>query len=208
MSNILPKDNSKVSYLPVIMKEKEKLTKCTSLQYLAVDNYASGRSHHLLKSCKNARETTRVHTKLKLATGTYILQTNRASLNQNMVDPTCLLCKSAEETTQHFLLECPKLAATRNPIIDSILEACSGVCNPANDNVTLLKLVIDCSVLLDINTQSNELSNVEFQARRLCFALNCERYKKLALFLVEIEILSPRSRSVTSPSRVANQSLY
>ena len=24
-----------------------------SLQYLAVDNYASGRSHHLLKSCKN-----------------------------------------------------------------------------------------------------------------------------------------------------------
>ena len=44
-----------------------------SLQYLAVDNYASGRSHHLLKSCTNARETTCVHTKLKLATGTYIL---------------------------------------------------------------------------------------------------------------------------------------
>ena len=98
-----------------------------------------------------------------------------------MVDPTCLLCKSAEETTQHFLLECPELAAARNPIIDSLLEACSGGCNPAYDNVTLLKLVIDCSTLLDINTQSNELSNVEFQARRLCFALDCERYKKLSL---------------------------
>ena len=98
-----------------------------------------------------------------------------------MVDPTCLLCKSAEETTQHFLLECPELAAKRNPIIDSLLEACSGVCKPAYDNVTLLKLVIDCSALLDINTQSNKLSNVEFQARRLCFALDCERYKKLSL---------------------------
>ena len=78
------------------------------------------------------------------------------------------------------------------------------MCNPAYKNVTLLKLVIDCSALLDINTQSNELSNVELQARRLCFALDCERYKKL----VEIEILSRRSRSVTSPSRVANQSFY
>ena len=82
---------------------KERASLYPSLQYLAVDNYASGRSHYLLKSCKNARETTRVHTKLKLATGTYILQTNRASFNQNMVDPTCLLCKSAEEITQHFL---------------------------------------------------------------------------------------------------------
>ena len=27
----------------------------------------------------------------------------------------------------------------------------------------------------------NELSDVEFQARRLCFALDCERYKKLSL---------------------------
>ena len=120
-----------------------------------------------------------MHTKLKLATGTYMLQTNRSSFNQNMVDPTCSFCKSAEETTQHFLLECPELAVTRKPIIDSLLEAFSGVCNPAYDNVTLLKLVIDCSALLDFNTQSiDKLSNVEFQARRLCFALGCERYKK------------------------------
>ena len=98
-----------------------------SLQYLAVDNYFSGRSHHLLKSCRNARETTRVHTKLTLATGTFILQTNRAAFNQNMVDPTCLLCKSAEETTQHFLLEGPDLAVTMDHIKDSLLEACSGV---------------------------------------------------------------------------------
>ena len=128
-----------------------------------------------------------------------LLQTNRASFNQNMVDPTCLLCKSAEETTQHFLLECPELAATRNPIIDSLLEACSGVCNPAYDNVTLLKLVIDCSALLDINTQSNELSNVEFQARRLCFALDCERYKKLSL-------IPRRNRNLKSKKSVRHKS--
>ena len=31
---------------------KERASLCPSLQYLAVDNYASGRSHHLLKSLK------------------------------------------------------------------------------------------------------------------------------------------------------------
>ena len=160
---------------------REQASLYPSLQLLAVDNYATRRSHHLLKSCRNVREITRVHTKLKLATGTYILQTYRATFSQNMVDPTCLLCKSTEETTQHFLVECPELAVTRNPIIDSLLEACCGVCNPAHDNVTLLKLAIDCCALLDINTQNNELSNAEFQARRLCFALDCKRYKKLSL---------------------------
>ena len=37
------------------------------------------------------------------------------------------------------------------------------MCNSAYDNVTLLKLVIDFSAPLDINTQNSELSNVEFQ---------------------------------------------
>lgn len=123
----------------------------TSLQYLVVDNYACGKSHHLLKSCRNAREIHRTHTKLKLATGTYILQTNRAAFNQNMVDPTCLLCKGAEETLQHFLLDCPVLAVIRKPIMDLLVEACSRLCNPAYDNDTMLKLIIDCSALVDIN---------------------------------------------------------
>ena len=60
---------------------RERASLYPSLQYLTADNYASVRSHHLLKSCRNVREITRVHTKLKLATGTYILQTNRASFN-------------------------------------------------------------------------------------------------------------------------------
>ena len=152
-----------------------------SLRYLVVENYACGRIHNLLKACRNAREIHRVHTKLKIATGTYILQTNRASFNQNRVDPTCMMCRSREETVKHFLLECPVLSATRTPIMNSILEACSSLYNLACDTDTLLELIIDCSALIDTNTHNQELSNVEYQTRRLCFALNCERYKRLAL---------------------------
>ena len=96
-----------------------------SLGYLVVENYAFGRIHNLLKACRNARKIHRVHTKLKIATGTYILQTNRASFNLNRVDPTCMMCRSREETVQHFLLECPVLSTKRTPIMNSILEACS-----------------------------------------------------------------------------------
>ena len=152
-----------------------------SLEYLVVGNYACGRIHHLLKSCKNAREVHRVHTKLKIATGTYILQTKRASFNQNEVDPTCMMCRNGDETMQHFLLQCPVLSEIRDPVMNSIVEACSGLCNPATDTDTLLELIIDCSAKVDIHNHGQKLSNIESLSRRLCFALNCERFKRLAL---------------------------
>ena len=146
-----------------------------------MEHYSCGNIHHLLKSAKNVREINRIHTKIKIATGTYVLQTNRAAFNQNKVDSTCLVCRKGEETMQHFLLECSELHMIRNPIMNSVLEACSSLCNPASDTDTLLELIIDCSALINTNTHNQELSNVEFQTRRLCFALNCERFKRLSL---------------------------
>ena len=35
------------------------------------------------------------------------------------------------------------------PIMNSILEACSGLCNQASDSDTLFELIIDCSALID-----------------------------------------------------------
>ena len=93
-----------------------------------------------------------------LATGTYILQTNRASFNQNKVDPTCMLCKNGKESLQHLLLDCSVLSSIRNPIMISILEACSSLYNPACDTDTLLKLSIDCSALIYTNIHNHELS--------------------------------------------------
>ena len=36
----------------------------------------------------------------------------------------------------------------RNPIMNSVLEACSSLCNPASDTDNLLELIIDCSALI------------------------------------------------------------
>ena len=102
-----------------------------SLQYLAVNNYTCGRSHHLLRSCRSAIETNHVQTTLILTTATFILQTNRDSFKQVMVNPRCLLCKNAEETTQHFLFECPALASVHETI----------------SNIHCFKLVVACVIL-------------------------------------------------------------
>ena len=48
------------------------------------------------------------------------------------------------------------------------------------DSDTLLEL-IDCSAKVDIHTHGHKLSNIEFLSGRLCFALNCERFKGLTL---------------------------
>ena len=116
-------------------------------------------------------------------TGTYILQTNRATFNQNQVDPVCLLCHQENETTEHFLLYCPALASHRDPIIDTISSLCAGVYSPTNSPVSFLQLILDHSALTSItNARDNEqLHSIEFHCRRLCHTLHCERYKLLSL---------------------------
>ena len=100
----------------------------SSLRYLNVSEFTCGKRHPLLRALGNIREVPRISTKLKLVTGTYILQTNRTTFNQNQMDPVCLLCHQENETTEHFLLCCPALASHRDPIIDTRYLPCVLVC--------------------------------------------------------------------------------
>ena len=67
------------------------------------------------------RDVTRLKTKLKLATGSYTLQVNRACFNQNQVEPTCLICHNGDETAEHFILSCNALAEVRKPMLDRLM---------------------------------------------------------------------------------------
>jgi hypothetical protein len=49
----------------------------------------------------------RVH--LRLITGTYTLQRDRAKFYKSDTDPTCLMCATADEDITHFLAQCPSL---------------------------------------------------------------------------------------------------
>ena len=114
--------------------------------------------------------------------GTYILQTNRAAFNQNAVDDTCRLCNELPETMPHFLLMCSILAVVREPIISEIeveYETITGkpwtVLPPEEKTST----IIDCTNIIGNikvrDTQKEKLNIIEFQCRRLLFALHKEQ---------------------------------
>ena len=162
---------------------KENAVLYSSLRFLNVSGFACGKRHPLLRTLGNIREVPRISTKLKLVTGTYILQTNRATFNQNCVDPVCLLCHQENETIEHFLLRCPALASLRNPVIDTIVSVGAGVYSPTNSPISFLQLVLDHSAPTDnLKASDNEqLQSIEFHCRRLCHILHCERIKLLSL---------------------------
>ena len=63
-----------------------------SLKYLNIEALQVGKTHHPLSSLPNAaRDVRKAGTKLRLLTGTYVLQENRAKFNQHVVDDTCTL---------------------------------------------------------------------------------------------------------------------
>ena len=81
---------------------EENMLLYTSLKYLD-SNYNIGRIHPLLKSqSANIQDIRRIPTRLKIVTGTYILQTNRAVYSTHLISATCNLCRNADETLQHL----------------------------------------------------------------------------------------------------------
>ncbi len=152
----------------------------SSLKYLNIDCYRVGKTHPIISSVQNAAEIPRINTRIKIATGTYILQSNRATFNQNAVNPECLLCKSADETLQHFLLECTALANTREPILKVIKKNYAGVIDKTKQYSSANNRP-ECCNFLSSPARCRSACSAGINARRLCFALHIERYNKLSL---------------------------
>ena len=116
-------------------------------------------------------------------TGTYILQCNRSAFNQNEIEPTCLLCKTDIENTEHFLLCCPSLHSARQSILDIINGLYSSLHDPqlANHPRDLLQIVLDCSALYLTTPKRNHhiIETIEFHSRRLCYTLHGEHYTQI-----------------------------
>ena len=89
---------------------------------------------------------------LNIVTGTYILQSNKASFNQHEVDPTCLLCKTGAETLSNFLLHCAILVSIREHILKGIKYILRYSDIDFNNSEILLQQLTDCSAILGTET--------------------------------------------------------
>ena len=124
-----------------------------SLKRLTFDVTEWTKRYSLLEFSGDLREVPRIAVHLKIVTGTYLLQTNRHSFNQNQVDPLCLLCKGASETIAHFLLDCTTLEITRQHILKNIKHILRNCGLDLNNSETLLRLLICLSTILLLLTQ-------------------------------------------------------
>lgn len=150
----------------------------SSLHWLNVSCFSPGTRHPLVYLNGDLREVPRLAVKLKIATGTYILQTTRAAFNQNPVKATCMVCNMQDETLQHFMLDCSPLDSVREPILNRLKQLCRSN-NIDCNSIDLLQLLVDCSACEVI---PNKLyCDIERLSRKLCYSLHTERYKRLSL---------------------------
>ena len=68
------------------------------------------------------RQYFRIRIKLKLVTGTHILQVNRSSFNRYRIDPNRLLCDDGDGNMEHFILECKALSNINISILQEIRD--------------------------------------------------------------------------------------
>ena len=100
------------SYWKNYIIEMSKLYK--SIHFLNTEIYKPGKQHPLIYiKTVSTRDANRIPIKLKVVSGQYILQANRARFNQNQVDTICQLCGEEEDNMEHFLLKCTILQAVR-----------------------------------------------------------------------------------------------
>jgi hypothetical protein len=124
-----------------------------SLGYLNASNYSNWKAHAALASVQTSyRYIARPPVKLRLMTGTYYLQSNKAAFNQNRIDPTCLVCQMEPEILEHFLLDCNVLAETREPYISELdvqINECHSCvkCNTTNTSILNLCSILDPSTV-------------------------------------------------------------
>ena len=87
------------------------------------------------------------------------------------------MCKGANETIAHFLLDCTTLEIVRRHIFKDIKHILRNFGLNLNNSEMLLRLFIDCCSAVISKT----VSQIMFHITRLCYALHIERYRNLSV---------------------------
>ena len=91
------------------------------LGYLDFNNYTPGKLHKLLtRICKSKGERHRIPIKLKMLTGSYILQSLRHMIFNEGTYSLCMACNNDDETLEHMILHCKAWSKAREQILPAI----------------------------------------------------------------------------------------
>ena len=100
-----------------------------------------------------------------------MLQVNRVRFTQNEIDATCQICHQAEETLEHFILDCTVLEPVRWPALDAILRIAYELLDRPLERDQLLQLILESSFFFsgsDATLRQTSYRDLDMQTRRLC----------------------------------------
>jgi len=132
--------------------------------------YNPGRVHPiLLTSCNSTRDAARMPCRLRLLTGCYTLQSNRARYNQNPVSPLCQVCRQEDEPVRQPFLDRLDETLESLDLLDTVVTVESRV-----------QLVLDYTRILPNYLIASDLAKkIECLCRHLLYSLHKLRLKKL-----------------------------
>ncbi|CAC5421540.1 unnamed protein product [Mytilus coruscus] len=152
------------------------------LKYLRNQNLIKGKLHPILKhKSHSALDNSRIPTRLRLITGTYVLQTKRIQFYRQETDPTCLLCGLQEETLEHFVMQCEKLQSVRTVILKEVNDIWQNEMNNTTrfhdlNITTQMQMLLDSAKLINLNKyNSASAARLENHSRNLFFELHIKR---------------------------------
>lgn len=167
--------------------KEEKLEKST-LKHLNIQQCPLGTPHQVWKTIQhNSIEVKKAETKVRLLTGTYMLQEKKAKFNKNATTEICQICKKEKEDLEHFILTCVTLKPIRDKhmktlrcYIDSIKKDTFDI---LQNNGQLLQLIMDSSaheLTHIVHLRKQHHIDIEQITRTLCYSLQVKRSEILS----------------------------
>ena len=157
----------------------------STLKYCNLDSMLMGTTHPVWDTVlPNRLDVMRAIIKVRMLTGTYLLQTHRMKFKMDGVaDATCPLCYLEDEDLVHMLTRCPALSETRNRFVRVIKKKFQAAVGPSawseriRDPSTLVQLIVNCQNLVPVTIPDSEelLRSIEVDSRILCYKLHLKR---------------------------------
>ncbi|CAC5404562.1 unnamed protein product [Mytilus coruscus] len=133
----------------------------TGRRYLNSDIFMPGKTHPILRiKHQSPRDSKRVPTKIKLLTGTYILQPLRYKIYKEGTEDHCIACDCKEETLEHLLIQCKAWNYMRDPILQTIKNLLTANGDVREEDLTCemtIQVLMDITKIQKINRITSDL---------------------------------------------------
>ena len=141
-----------------------------------------GSSHSCWSSVRdNVHDSKRAELKVKILTGSYILQANRSCFNQYAIDPNCKLCKKEPEDREHFIARCWSLehirCSYRQKLVHILNDSSLSV---MSDSALFTQITLDWSVVVqEYCVKDVDSDKIELWSREMISKLHYARLRLL-----------------------------